>query len=166
MHVEKEYNDIGYMIEDAISIDANNGVSFITKYDNAVIIIKELLGFDYLTPYFIQLTDPLWDGYDKEFIISVNNNGEVFCEKYYRNDSYLNGDGIVFILPDCSDECVTHLHNTCCEYDILVDVSFADNIDFECDGLCGVKCDTVCVDEFCDSSAEPNIHWYLMHIFK
>ena len=166
MVVRKEFKDIECMINDAVSIDANDGVSFVTKYDNAALILKELLGYEQLIPYFIQLTDPSWDRYDKEFIISVNNNGEVFCEKYYRNDKYINGDGIIFILPDCDEECVTHLHSTCYEYDILVDVSFADNTDFECDGLCGTKCDTVCVDEFCDSSAEPNIHWYLMHIFK
>lgn len=167
MVVRKEFNDIECMIDDAVSIDANEGVSFVTKYDNATLILKELFGYEQLMPYFIRLTEPSWDGYDREFIISVNNNGEVFCEKYYRNGKYINGDGIIFILPDCCEECVAHLHNTCYEYNILVDVSFADDTDSECGGLCGTKCDAVFVDELCDSlKIKPYIHWYLSHILK
>ena len=111
MLVEKSFIDIESVVENAIEIDCEFGVSFITKYDNAIIILKELLKRDETMPFFIDISDPEWDGYDKEFVISIGNDGEVFCEKFYREDRYLfPEEGVTFILPDCSDECLSHLY--------------------------------------------------------
>lgn len=111
MHVEKNFVDIENMICDAIEIDCENIVSFIAKYDDAVIILKELLKYDGFNPFCIDLSDPSFDGYDKEFIVSFGADGDVFCEKYCRKDGYIiPNDGVTFILPGCSDECVSHLY--------------------------------------------------------
>lgn len=111
MLVEKSFIDIENAVEDALEIDCEFGVSFITKYDNAIVVLKELLRYGETMPFFIDISDPSWDGYDKEFVISINNDDEVFCEKFCRDGKYLSpDDGVVFILPDCSDECLTHLY--------------------------------------------------------
>ena len=123
MLVRKSFNDIESIVEDALDIDCEFGVSFITKYDNAIVILKELLGYTELTPFLIDISDPSFDGYDKEFIISVSND-EVFCEKFYRNGKYLSpDDGVVFVLPDCSDECISHIYKYKASFFIDVDIN-------------------------------------------
>ena len=123
MLVRKSFNDIESIVDEALDIDCEFGVSFITKYDNAIIILKELLGYTELTPFLIDISDPSFDGYDKEFIISVSND-EVFCEKFYRNGKYLSpDDGVVFVLPDCSDECISHIYKYKASFFIDVDIN-------------------------------------------
>lgn len=122
MHVEKNFVDIESMICDALEIDCENIVSFIAKYDDAAIILKELLKYDEFNPFCINLNGTSFDGYNKEFIISVNDDGDVFCEKYYRKDGYITpDDGVTFILPDCSDECVSHLYKYKDRFFVVVD---------------------------------------------
>lgn len=131
MLVRKSFNDIGSLVDEALDVDCEFGVSFITKYDNAIIILKELLGYTELTPFLIDISDPSFDGYDKEFIISVSNDDEVFCEKFYRNDKYLSpDDGVVFVLPDCSDECISHIYKYKASF--FIDVDINDDIE-KCD---------------------------------
>lgn len=128
MVVKKEFNDIESLVSEAIDIDCEFGVSFITKYDNATVILKELLGYTELTPFLIEISDPSFDGYDKEFIISVSNDDKVFCEKFYRNNKYLSPDGgVVFVLPDCSDECISHIYKYKASF--FIDVGIDDDID-------------------------------------
>ena len=125
MHVGKSFVDIESMICDALEIDCENIVSFIAKYDDAAIILKELLKYDEFNPFYVDLSDPSFDGYDKEFIISVNNDGDVFCEKYYRKYGYITpDDGLTFVLPGCSDECVSHLYKY--KDRLFIDVEFED----------------------------------------
>lgn len=146
MVVKKKYEDIEDMINEAVDIDTEWGTSFITKYDNAALILKELIGHEKFMPYFIELSDPSWDWYDKEFLITINNDGEVYCEKFSRNDKYLNSeDDIYFVLPDCDDECVEFVHKSE-NVSVIVDVTFEDDEDEiddepvdECDGCDGIS---------------------------
>ena len=157
MVVRREFKDIENIIDEAVDIEVDGGVSFVTKYDNAALIIKELFGYEQFVPCFIQLSDPMWDGYDREFIISINDNKDVYCEKYYRNGRYLNSeDGIVFILPDCCEECVSHLHSADCDVGIFIDVDFENYDDTECDDI------TEPVNEIhLEFAVEPNILGYI-----
>lgn len=125
MVIKKEFNCIEDIVDDALSIDCDFGFSFITKYTNASIILKELFKQEELTPFLIDISDESFDGYDKEYIISVNNDGEVFCEKFYRKDRYIIPDnGVNYILKDCTDECISHLYKY--EDCIFIDVVFED----------------------------------------
>ena len=58
MLVEKSFIDIENTVEDALEIDCEFGVSFITKYDNAIVILKELLRYGETMPFFIDISDP------------------------------------------------------------------------------------------------------------
>lgn len=146
MDVRKRYDDIEDMINDAVNIDIDCGISFITKYDNAALILKELIGREQFMPYFIELSDPSWDWYDKEFIITINNDGEIYCEKFSRDGKYINSeDDVYFVLPDCDSDCVEFVHNNGNE-SVIVDVTFdsdEDEIDDEpfdeCDGCDGIS---------------------------
>lgn len=146
MDVRKRYNDIEDMINDAVNIDIECGVSFITKYDNAALILKELIGREQFMPCFIELSDPLWDSYEKEFIITIDCDDDVYCEKFSRNGKYVNSeDDVYFVLPDCDDECVEFVHNSE-NTSVIVDVTFEDDeaeIDDEpadeCDGCDGIS---------------------------
>jgi len=126
--IRKEFEDIEHLVSEALSIDCEYGVSFIATYEDAAIILKEVLSYDdELVPFIVEIEDPSFDGYDKEYIISVNN-GEVFCEKFYREDRYLFvDDGVYFLLPDCSFECNYHVNHS--ENSFIVKVSFDDDIE-------------------------------------
>lgn len=157
MVVRREFKDIENIIDEAVDIEVDGGVSFVTKYDNAALIIKELFRYEQFVPCFIQLSDPMWDGYDREFIISINDNKDVYCEKYYRDGRYLNNeDGIIFILPDCCEECVSHLHSADYDGSIFIDVNFENYDDVECDDI------TEPVNEIhLELAVEPNILRYI-----
>ena len=128
MVIRKEFEDIEHLVDEALSIDCEFGVSFIATYEDAAIILKEVLSYDdELVPFSVEIGDPSFDGYDKEYIISVNN-GEVFCEKFYRKDRYLCVDeGINFVLSNCTDECMAHIKKS--RDGFVVKVSFDDDIE-------------------------------------
>lgn len=134
MVIKKEFNCIKDVVDDALSIDCDFGISFITKYDNAVIVLKELFKDGELTPFLINISDESYDGYNKEYIISVSNDGNVFCEKFYRKDRYIMpDDGINYVFKDCTDECISHLYKykDC----IFIDTDFDDDISSFDDGF-------------------------------
>jgi len=126
--IRKEFEDIEHLVDEALSIDCEFGVSFIATYEDAAIILKEVLSYDdELVLFSVEIGDPSFDGYDKEYIISVNN-GEVFCEKFYRKDRYLYVDeGINFVLPNCTDECMAHIKKS--RDSFVVKVDFDDDIE-------------------------------------
>jgi len=126
--IRKEFEDIEHLVDEALSIDCEFGVSFIATYEDAAIILKEVLSYDdELMLFSVEIGDPSFDGYDKEYIISVNN-GEVFCEKFYRKDRYLYVDeGINFVLPNCTDECMAHIKKS--RDSFVVKVDFDDDIE-------------------------------------
>ena len=145
MVIKKEFNCIKDVVDDALSIDCNFGVSFVTKYDNAVIVLKELFKYEELTPFLIDISDESYDGYNKEYIISVSNDGNVFCEKFYRKDRYIMpDDGINYIFKDCTDECISHLYKykDC----IFIDTDFEDEIELRDDEFIDNCCVTPCRD--------------------
>lgn len=134
MVIKKEFNCIKDVVDDALSIDCDFGISFITKYDNAVIVLKELFKDGELTPFLINISDESYDGYNKEYVISVSNDGNVFCEKFYRKDRYIMPDnGINYIFKDCTDECISHLykHQDC----IFIDTDFDSDVVSCCGGI-------------------------------
>lgn len=151
MVVRKDYKDIESMIDDALSIDNDFGITFITKFENATSILKYIFAFSPFTPFFIELSDPDFDMYDKEFIVSVNNNDELFAEKFYRKDKYLiPDDGVIFVLPDCSDECISHLYKY--ENSFYIEVGFDDDESEDADN----ECETY-IDKLLQSDVEKEL---------
>lgn len=145
MVIKKEFNCIKDVVNDALSIDCDFGVSFIAKYTNASIILKELFKQEELTPFLIDISDESFANYDKEYIISVSNDGEVFCEKFYRKNRYITpDDGVNYVFKDCTDECISHLykHQDC----IFIDIDLDDETMLYDGGLVEDCCASPCVD--------------------
>lgn len=135
MVVKREKVNIENLINEAMEIEGKD-ISFIAKFDIASVILKELLAYDdKLMPCIIEIGEPSWDGYDREYIVSVFD-GDIFCEKFVCDGSYLTpNDGVTFILPDCDDKCVSYLHNKEFEDRIFVDITdlVDENDVVECD---------------------------------
>lgn len=153
MLIKKEFEDIECMVCEAVEIDCNDGISFISKYDNAILILKYLFEYDDIMPYHIEIFDADWDGYDSEFIITLDDCGNVFCEKFYRNDRYLYPpDGVTFILQDCTDECREHIRNNNDRYSFFIDARFI------CEELTNIysKCGCCCLYDCTDDAINDN----------
>lgn len=81
-------------------------VSFVGKYDDTKVLIKELLLSDDET--FISLADLEPDGlysYNKEYIVSLDNEMNVWVEKAYDEDDECYiwiGDNCVLVADDCN----------------------------------------------------------------
>ena len=114
------------------------GVNIVAKYDVIMPILNELIKESPFMLVSAEISDVMWDGYDKEFCLSVNHDGEVFIEKAYleEKDVYLYiGDGLTFIHNDCNSK-------------FLQNNTEAEIVAFEI----GEKTDT-CSDESCDCEA-------------
>ena len=143
MHVEKKYKNIDEIIYDSRCVGCQRDISFITKYDYAAVILKSLFNCCDVTPRYIDISDVMTDGYEKEYIISLNEDYDLFCERFYRNNKYLRpDDGIECVLPDCSDECMEHVAKG--EYDCSLFINVS--LDRENDEACKNACESDSVD--------------------
>lgn len=127
MFIHEAFYCVGDLVDKIFDSGYIDDVAIVCKYDTAKYVIKEMLNDSDLIPYSIDLEDPLWDGYTKEFLISTNGD-ELFCEKFYRNEKYLLwGDNILFILPDCDKECSEYIKKTADQTDVCFEVEFTCN---------------------------------------
>lgn len=119
MYIHKKYNCVDDLVDNILNGDNFGEFSIICKFDNCRMVLKSLIKYGELLPFLIEIEDPMWDGYDKEFIVSVSDN-DVFCERFFR-DNYIHiGDDPVYVLSDCSDQCIEHVqreleHGQYCE---------------------------------------------------
>lgn len=75
-----EISDFMYeRIEDGYEV-----VEFIGFYEDVIAVIKELLSYDDVDIYQVEIEPEDWDGYDKEYIVSIDNERNIWCEKAYQ----------------------------------------------------------------------------------
>ena len=86
-------------------------ISIIAKYDEARIIINELIRKDF-NIHSIDLRDEDWEGYVDEYIISLINVGdgnELFCEPMKRDGKYIpDTSTITYVLGNCSSKVIPY----------------------------------------------------------
>ena len=102
-------------------------ISVIGHYEDIEPIIKELARYDDV--YFISLEIGLSGvvEYDDEYILSINNEYEVFVEPAKRNDKYLNYDSeVLYIFSDCSSRLIHCNLNKNAE---VYEVDYADEVE-------------------------------------
>lgn len=83
------------------------GVNIVAKYDVIMPILNELIKESPFMLISAELNDYSWDGYDDEFVLTINHDGEVYVEKVYveEKDIYLNvGGGLTFLHNDCNSK--------------------------------------------------------------
>ena len=128
MFIHELFYCVSDLIDQILDSDYTDSVSIVCKYDMAKCVIKELLTDSDIVPHSIELQDAFWDGYNREFLISIRGN-DLYCEYFYRNNTYLNwGDDVTFILPDCSKECVDFIKNS------IYPKQACFEVEFTCDG--------------------------------
>lgn len=122
---------------DAIrEIDEYGDVSIIAKYNEANVIIKELLcmGYDIAS---IHLEKEDFRGYLDEYTISIansNGNTEVWCQPFKTDEGYLYDESfLIYVMDNCSSACIPH-----CKGKVVVEVGIGDE---ECD-----CCECTCKD--------------------
>ena len=100
--------------------DGHEEVMFVGFYDDAVEVIKNLLMFDEIMPYHIHIEPEDWDGYEKEYYVTLDNEMNVWCEKAYQEEHsrYLYGEtGCLFIADDCNSVLLKDIENLSIDFD-------------------------------------------------
>lgn len=134
MYIHETFYCIKDLVDTILDSEYADNVTIICKYDSAVAVLKELLDGTDLMPTHISINDAMWDGYDKEFIISTLD-GDIYCENFFR-DKYIHvGDDVTFLLPDCSDECVEHVKNDIEKGQVCFGIEFTCDYD-DCEEEC------------------------------
>lgn len=111
---------------DPLSTEFKN-VSVIGHYEDIEPLIKELVA-RYTGISFISLEIGLSGvvDYDDEYVLSINNEYEVFVEPAKRNDKYLNYDSeVLYIFSDCSSRLIHCNLNKNAE---VYEVDYADEV--------------------------------------
>ena len=132
-----DYSDLACDIADKFDMVKENfeDIAVIAKPDDVKEIFKELvcIGYDICNITYERID---WDGYDDEYILSMNHDG-IWLEKFKREDGkYLIDEStITYILDNCSSKVIPY-----CKGKIVYEVSIGDECDCaECCGCC--ECD-------------------------
>lgn len=105
-------------------------------YEDARALLKELAYFDEVTFENIDIEDPQWGGYKREYYVYVDDEYNVGVEPAWREKEgtdkgiYLGASGcIVLIHSDANSKIIEAMKDSdCAEFDI--------DIDADCDGSC------------------------------
>ena len=128
------------MIDDLYNVgDEYASVCAIAKYDIAKELITELIYLD-IDPISIHIDDPDVTGYDKEFIVRIDEEG-LWCDELYDIDGerYLNiYSSVVYLHEDCKSAIIKHIYT---DSDRVFEFAVGDD-DLECDGNCD-NCDLI-----------------------
>ena len=125
-----DFEDFSCVIADKFDrLDKENfeDIAVIAKPDEAKEIFKELvcMGYDICNITYERID---WDGYDDEYILSMNHDG-IWLEKFKREDGkYLTDEStITYILDNCSSKVIPY-----CKGKNVYEVTVGDDDD-ECD---------------------------------
>lgn len=117
-------------VEDAIDI--------VCFYEDARTMIRELILTGACTVGCVDIHDPEWKGYDKEYYITVSkvidDEWTIWCEPAMREHEtdYIYGEAdICYLFDNCSSRIIKRIKSSLC-----YETTIADKDDFECDGDC------------------------------
>lgn len=119
-------------------------ICFIGKYDDAAMLIKELLMvYDETHIQQVSIESIDWDGYDKEYIVTLDHDFNVWCEKAYQEEHkryLIIGENCVLIADDCNSKILDNI-----ESDVIYEVGYdIDEDEAGCDENCeNCKCHNV-----------------------
>lgn len=113
------------------------GVTFTGLYEEALEIVKYLLGMEDVFPYSVKLLPPESNGYEREYFVSLEEDLEVYCEPAWDEESkqylYIDGD-VAYTMNNCNSDILKAM-----KFVKEYEVSFDDD---ECCGecCCGHSC--------------------------
>ncbi len=125
--------DVAQIMHDKVATGCT-GVCFVGIYEDAAELIKELLMmYDETTVNQIAIEMVEYDGYDKEYLVTLDNEMAVWCQKAfndYCNEYFYVEDECVLVADDCNSAILKNIKS-----DEVYEVSY-DLDDEECDGSC------------------------------
>ena len=125
-----DFEDFSCVIADKFDrLDKENfeDIAVIAKPDEVKEIFKELIcmGYDICNITYERID---WDGYDDEYILSMNHDG-IWLEKFKNENEYLTDEStITYILDNCSSKVIPY-----CKGKIVYEVTVGIDEDDECD---------------------------------
>ena len=92
--------------------ESGKDITAVMFYEDAGKLLKELLAFSNVKPGFIELEDSAYDGYEKEYYISLISEIDckefsIFVEKAYKSGLGFNRDKTGYLFTDCD---IAYLH--------------------------------------------------------
>lgn len=104
--------------------DEYASVEIIAKYDDIKEIIKELIVCGYDIAFIEQLTRPDYNGYDDEFLLTLDDAG-IWCELAKRDGKYIYTESdITYLFSNCSSKIIPYIQS-----DNVVEVSLDEEYD-------------------------------------
>ena len=94
-------------VDDIVEEGYDGVIDIVAKYNEAKEILRELVYFDYDLE-FVELEPVDWDGYDKEYSISVDaDRRTISCEKLWHDDRYYHSDAeVVYFMDDVNSKVI------------------------------------------------------------
>ena len=132
----EDFKEIACEMYAGISVGCED-ISFVGKYEDCVCLIKDLLCLEDVCLHQVEIEPEDWDGYDKEYLVTLDNELNIWCEKAYRENVgyFLIESECILIADDCNVEIYDHL-----ESDDIWKVSYSfmkkDCPEEECCGEC------------------------------
>lgn len=133
-----DFEDLAYDIAgkfDELNKEEFEDISVIAKPDEVKEIFKELvcIGYDICNITYERID---WDGYDDEYILSMNHEG-IWIEKFKRENGYYEDEStITYILDNCSSKVIPY-----CKGKVVYEVSVGDDEDGNDCSECACKKD-------------------------
>lgn len=159
--IEDLYNIAEAMYNEIVDSHRNE-VMFVGFYEDAISVIKELMMFDEVMPYSIEIEPEELDWYDKEYYVTLDNNLELWVQPAYHVDNeiyYGSETDVLFIADDCNSAILRRI-----KAEEVIEVTYGlDGYDFEdeeCNSCCGecschMEHTSECEDEECDEHLSP-----------
>ena len=100
--------DVLSKYEDLKYDDDFTGINIVAHYDEALEILNYLVKNTDFDMEFIEISDPYWDNYCDEFIVSIDDNGHINCQKaiYEGRKDYINVNEFTFVSADTNSKFV------------------------------------------------------------
>ena len=108
-----KFSSIDEMAYDMVQhAESGKDITAVMFYEDAGKLLKELLAFSNVKPGFIELEDSAYDGYEKEYYISLIREIDceefsIFVEKAYKSGLGFNRDKTGYLFTDCD---IAYLH--------------------------------------------------------
>ena len=137
--------DVAEAMYDEIKNNKKEEIMFVGKYDESSLVVKELIMYDDVMPYDIEICPEELDWYDKEYYVTLDEDMNVWCEPAWKKDQYLfTTADVLFIMNDCNSSILNAI-----DYKEAIEVAFDYDEDFEdeCDECCGECCCGSCNGE-------------------
>ena len=140
--------EVAEAMYDEIVNNNRNEVMFVGFYDDAIMVIKELMMFEDVFPYSIEIEPEEMDWYDKEYYVTLDDNFELWVQPAYliKEDGsvyYQSETDVLFIADDCNSAILNRI-----ESEEVIEVTYElDEEDYEdyedeteCNDCCGECC--------------------------